>query len=230
MKPRWQDKFLTRKEAKTMLINSTKLINPVKAITLAALTVLVSSCSAPSTPSIPDPFASPAENVTGVPPLSGQLERSKLTMTSVISVDLDRNIARVPLFRGSYNGTSVWYVRMDVSDAGLARELGLNFAPRLANAANGCPACVQSVTSADPVLGGAPAAFAGTVDFSPERVIVPSATGFPPLTAQPGSVAGPGYSDLVRVEGSGARPRPRTRHQDRPAACVQAGNYSYLRG
>ena len=44
--------------------------------------------------------------------------------------------------------------------------------------------------------------FAGTVDFSPERVVVPGETGFPPLMAQPGSVAGPGYSDLVRVGSS----------------------------
>ncbi len=66
----------------------------------------------------------------------------------------------------------------------------------------GCPACVQTVKSANPVLGRTPVEFAGTVDFGPMRELVPSATGFPPLKALPGSVAGPGYSDLVRVEGS----------------------------
>ncbi len=152
----------------------------------------------------PDPkhFYRPEPHPTGVPALSGQLDRSKLTMTSVISVDLDRNIARVPLFKGSYKGSTVWYVRMDVSDAQLAKQLGLNFAPRLINADNGCPACIQTVTSSDPVLGKAPVAFAGTVDFSPMRQLVPGPTGFPPLTALPGSVAGPGYSDLIRVQGS----------------------------
>lgn len=94
---------------------------------------------------------------------------------------------------------AAWFVRMDASDSALAVELGLNFAPRLANAQNGCPACVQSVQSSDPALGRAGVAFAGTVDFSPERVLVPSETGFPPVMAQPGSVAGPGYSDLVRI-------------------------------
>jgi hypothetical protein len=123
-------------------------------------------------------------------------------MTSVIQVDLDRNIARVPLFKGSYNGKPVWFVRMDVSDQAMARQLGLNFAPRLVNADNGCPACIQTVTSADQILGGAPVAFAGTVDFSPMRKLVPGPDGFPPLEALPGSVAGPGYSDLVRVKGS----------------------------
>ncbi|MEO7909847.1 MAG: hypothetical protein ABIV47_09375 [Roseiflexaceae bacterium] len=123
-------------------------------------------------------------------------------MQSVLRVDLTKNIATVPLHKGTYNGSTVWYVLMDVSDANLARDLGLNFAPRLINADNGCPACVQTVQSADQVLGRAEVAFAGTVDFSPSRVLMPSATGFPPLMAAPGSLAGRGYSDLVRVAGS----------------------------
>jgi hypothetical protein len=144
-------------------------------------------------------FSQPEERLTGVPALSGQLERNKLTMTSIIQVDLNRNIARLPLFKGTYMGSTVWYVRTDVSDSMLARTLGLNFAPRLAKADNGCPACIQTVTSSNPVLGSAPVQFGGTVDFSPMRVLTPGPTGFPPLMAQPGSVAGPGYSDLVRV-------------------------------
>ncbi len=168
-------------------------------IYLAAIVLTAGSCKKDNDePS----FSRPTEHLTGVPALSGELDRSKLTMTSVIQVDLDKNIARVPLFKGTYNGSTVWYVRMDVSDSIMARTLGLNFAPRLANADNGCPACIATVKSADPVVGLAPVEFAGTVDFSPMRVITPGATGFPPLMAQPGSLAGPGYSDLVRVEGS----------------------------
>ena len=144
----------------------------------------------------------PEAHLTGVPALSGQLDRSKLTMASVISVDLDRNIAKVPLFKGTYKESTVWYVRMDVSDSLMARQLGLNFAPRLVNADNGCAACIQTVTSPDPIPGRASVAFAGTVDFTPMRQLVPGATGFPPLTAMPGSLAGPGYSDLIRVQGS----------------------------
>lgn len=144
----------------------------------------------------------PEAHLTGVPALTGQLDRSKLTMTSVISVDLNKNIAKVPLFKGTYNGSTVWFVRMDVSDSVMARQLGLNFAPRLINADNGCAACIQTVTSANPVPGVAPVAFAGTVDFSPMRQLTPGPTGFPPLMAMPGSLAGPGYSDLIRVQGS----------------------------
>lgn len=133
-------------------------------------------------------------------PLSGQLDRSRLTLKSAISVNLDQNVARLPLFRGTHDGARVWFVRTDVSDSATAAALGLNFAPRLANAgAPVCPACVQSVQTANPMLGAAPVQFAGTVDFSPMRVVTPGPAGFPTLAAQPGSVAGPGYSDLVRV-------------------------------
>lgn len=149
-----------------------------------------------------DEFSTPKEHLTGVPALSGQLDRSKLTMTSIMQVDLNRNIARLSLFKGTFKGSTVWYVRTDVSDSTLARTLGLNFAPRLAKANIGCPACIQTVTSSNPILGNAPVEFNGTVDFSPMRVLTPSSTGFPPLMAQPGSVAGPGYSDLVRVGSS----------------------------
>lgn len=167
----------------------------VRRSAFGALTALLLACSDSDNLSPPPGGTPPPDGV----PLTGELDRGNLTMTSVISANLDLNVAKVPLFRGTYNGTRVWFVRMDVSDSALAVELGLNFAPRLANAQNGCPACVQTVQSSDPVVGGADVAFAGTVDFSPDRVIVPSETGFPPITAQPGSVAGPGYSDLVRV-------------------------------
>lgn len=131
--------------------------------------------------------------------ISGELSRNKITIKSVKRVDLNKGIATLPLHKGSYKGSAAWYVITDVSDEGIARELGLNFAPRLANATNGCPPCVQRVKSSDPILGRADVEFAGTVDFTPKRVLVPSETGFPPLKTQPGSVAGPGYSDLVSI-------------------------------
>jgi len=119
-------------------------------------------------------------------------------MSSVQSVDLTLGIARVPLFKGTYKGTSVWFVRMDVSDEGLARDLGLNFAPRLAKADTGCPGCIQTVKSSDPILGNAPVEFAGTVDFSPTRVVVPSSpNGFPPDAFAPGAVGDAAYSPLI---------------------------------
>lgn len=41
--------------------------------------------------------------------------------------------------------------------------------------------------------------FPSTVDFSPDHVLTPSATGFPPAAAQAGAVGEPGYSPLVEV-------------------------------
>src|SRR5207244_12063265 len=39
----------------------------------------------------------------------------------------------------------------------------------------------------------------GDVDFSPTRVLVPSATGFPPTSAAPGAIGHSGYSPLVQL-------------------------------
>ena len=166
---------------------------PLAALAVAALTAYGDS-TAPD-----DGFARPQE-FASFQPLSGQLDRSKLTLKSAVSVDLDQNVARLPLFKGTHDGARVWFVRTDVSDSVTAATLGINFAPRLATAgAPVCPACVQSVQTTDAMLGNAPVQFAGTVDFAPMRVLTPGPTGFPPLAAQPGSIAGPGYSDLVRI-------------------------------
>jgi hypothetical protein len=171
---------------------------PATALGAAVAAALVAvACGDSTGPN--DTFSRP-QQFPSFPPLSGQLDRSKLTLRSAVSVNLDQNVARLPLFRGTHNGARVWFVRTDVSDSATAAALGLNFAPRLANAgAPVCPACVQTVQTTNAALGAAPVQFAGTVDFSPMRVLTPGPTGFPPLAAQPGSVAGPGYSDLVRI-------------------------------
>jgi hypothetical protein len=132
------------------------------------------------------------------------LDRSKIVMKSIISVDLDRHVARLPLFKGTFNGSRVWFVRLDVSNLRLAKRLGLNFAPRLANAGNGCPTCIDEVTSSNPIPGNAEVQFSGTVDYSPNRNVTPGPLGFPPLSVTPGGVGTPLYSDLIRVQGSNA--------------------------
>ena len=148
------------------------------------------------------PYTNPAEQKNPVLALSGKLDRDRIVMKSIIQVDLDHDVARIPLYKGYYGKTVVWYVRTDVSDSALALKLGLNFSPRLANADKGCVSCIQSVTSSDPIVGNAVVSFAGTVDFSPVRNLVPGATGFPPISVRPGSVGDAAYSDLVRVKGS----------------------------
>ncbi len=65
----------------------------------------------------------------GAPPGARFLPANKLTITSATRVDLDSGSATLPLHKGMYHGTPVWYVITDASDQGVARRLGVNFAP-----------------------------------------------------------------------------------------------------
>ena len=138
---------------------------------------------------------------------TGLLPRDQLTLESAINVNLDKETVRLPLYRGEANGETVWFTLMDSSDAGAAHNLGVNFAPKLANLAIGCPECVQTVTQDSPTpdenkFGQAVVHFQGGPDFSPDRVAEPGPDGFPLNKFQPGAVGGPGYSPFIRIAGS----------------------------
>jgi hypothetical protein len=144
---------------------------------------------------------------TGLGQLSGLLPRDHLTEESALQVDLSKETVRLPLYPGTANGKTVWYVLLDASDAGLAHDLGVNYAPKLANIAISDPAAVQTVTLGSPTpqqnpFGPAVVNFAGAPDFSPTRIATPGPTGFPLAKFQPGSVAGPGYSPFIKIAGS----------------------------
>ena len=153
-------------------------------------------------------------SANGLGPLSGLLPRDHLTLESAIQVNLSNETARLPLYKGvapdpkdPSKSETVWFVLLDASDAGLAHDLGLNYAPKLANIAIGCPACVQTVTLSSPTpdqnrFGQAVVHFQGAPDFSPERIAEPGPTGFPLKKFQPGAVAGPGYSPFIKIAGS----------------------------
>ena len=71
----------------------------------------------------------------GLGPISGLLPRTHLTEESAINVNLSKETVRLPLYPGTaYAGTphaeKVWYVLLDASDAGLAHDLGVNYAPK----------------------------------------------------------------------------------------------------
>ena len=166
---------------------------------VAALAVATVAVAASTTP--------PAQASGGLGRTSGLLPTDHLTLENAIQVDLSKETARLPLYRGKANGTTVWYVLLDASDAGLAHDLGVNYAPKLANLAIGCPDCVQTVTLESPTpqqnrFGQAVVDFRGAPDFSPTRVAQPGPTGFPLANFQAGSVAGPGYSPFIRIAGS----------------------------
>jgi hypothetical protein len=139
--------------------------------------------------------------------LSGLLPRDHLTVESAINVNLSKESVRLPLYRGTSRGETVWYVLLDASDPGVAHDLGVNYAPKLGNVGIGCPACIQTVTLDSPTpdqnrFGPAGVRFQGAPDFSPTRIAEPGPTGFPLAKFQPGAVAGPGYSPFIRIAGS----------------------------
>ena len=138
----------------------------------------------------------PPGAATGLGQLSGLLPRAHLTEESALQVDLSNETVRLPLYPGKVHGKPVWYILLDASDAGAAHDLGVNYAPKLANIGIGCPACVQTVTLAHPTpaqnpFGPAVVDFQGAPDFSPTRVAVPGPHGFPLAKFQPGAVASP---------------------------------------
>ncbi len=123
-----------------------------------------------------------AENVQGPTSFQENPPTSKPTVT-------------FPLRQGTAGnlGHTVYYVITDASDRSVAQSLGVNFTPKLANAA--ATSAVQHSSSPDPTAFVVP----GDVDFSPTRVLVPGATGFPPTSAAPGAIGSMGYSPLVQL-------------------------------
>ena len=148
---------------------------------------------------------------TGLGQLTGLLPASHLTLESAIQVDLSNETVRLPIYPGiAYAGTphqeKVWYILEDASDAGAAHDLGVNYAPKLADIGISCPACVQTVTLSNPTplanpFGPAVINFAGAPDFSPTRIATPGPDGFPLAKLQPGAVAGPGTARSSRSPG-----------------------------
>lgn len=183
-----------------------------KRVLIAALTLLVVIPVALVSLAIPGHGVKTASALTGNPPggpgqLSGLLPRNHLTEESAIQVDLSKETVRLPLYKGEAYGKTAWFVLLDASDFGLAHELGVNYAPKLANLAIGCSACVQTVTLDSPTpaqnpFGQALVHFQGAPDFSPTRIATPGPNGFPLAKFQPGAVAGPGYSPFIRIAGS----------------------------
>ena len=151
---------------------------------------------------------------TGLGQLSGLLPRDHLTEESAIQINLSNETARLPLYPGTApvpgepsKTEKVWFILLDASDSGLAHDLGVNYAPKLANIAIGDPAAVQTVTIDSPSpeqnhFGPAAVHFQGAPDFSPERIAEPGPNGFPLKSFQPGAVAGSGYSPFIKIAGS----------------------------
>jgi hypothetical protein len=114
---------------------------------------------------------------------------------SVVAIDEQEATVTLPLHKGTTTDSQdVYYIVADSSDQGDAKERGVNFAPKLANALG--TAAVQEGREEDGEI-----VFEGTVDFSPELRLEPSKDGFPPDVAKPGAVGDARYSPLVTTDG-----------------------------
>ena len=111
-------------------------------------------------------------------------------------VDAANGTITIPLYKGTLKGTkkNVWYILTDVDDPGVAAELGLNFSAKLTFASN-------AARTGNLDANGNIVFDAGTVNFKPNRSIVPGPTGaeFPPKSFTPGEVGDANYSPFVRI-------------------------------
>ena len=115
----------------------------------------------------------------------------RLFISSAVENIADATV-KLPLYRGTSQGQTVWYVVLDASDSAAAKKYGINRANKLRNAKG--TSAVQKVKMVNGLID-----FPATVDFSPERIVTPSVTGFPPLAVQPGATGQPGYSPLIQL-------------------------------
>lgn len=118
---------------------------------------------------------------------------------------LDRRAATItlPLYRGRVRqgNRTVWYILTDTTDRANAEGLGLNFSAKLIYSTVSSRAVRTATLQRDNTLEFE----AGTVDFSPDRVVTPTpgSRPFPPAEAKPGSVGDSNYSPLVRITNAG---------------------------
>ena len=141
--------------------------------------------------SVPLSYFGPSPSTTN-PSLVGPVQLLKSG-----TVDTAHGTITLPLYKGTLKGTkkNVWYILTDVDDQGVAAELGLNYSAKLTFASN-------AARTGNLDANGNIVFDKGTVNFAPNRNIVPGPTGaeFPPKSATPGSVGDANYSPFVRIE------------------------------
>jgi hypothetical protein len=116
------------------------------------------------------------------------------------TVNATNGTITIPLYKGKIKGSgeTVWYILTDVSDQGVANELGLNYSAKLNFATN-------AARTGNLDLNGNIVFDSGTVNFAPKRNIVPGPTGqeFPPKSFTPGEVGDKNYGPLVSITNAG---------------------------
>lgn len=137
---------------------------------------------------------------------SDLLDPSKILLKNAVQVNLQQDFVRLPIHKGTFKGTTYWYIITEASDFGIAHDLNANYAPKLSNMAIGCAACVQQVTLTTPTgnkFGDAVVNFKGVPDFSSARSLTPGPDGgIAGATPHPGAIGDATYSPFIRIKGS----------------------------
>lgn len=104
----------------------------------------------------------------------------------------DDGTVTLPLYEGTSQGRTVWFLVLDASDGDAAEQWGVNRAQKLERLRG--TRAVQKVR----VIGGK-IDFPASVDFTPVRSVTPGPTGFPPADFHVGAEGEPGYSPFVQL-------------------------------
>ncbi len=186
----------------------------VGALGIIAATV-VPSLASPSRQTSPVPPADPSVGATVAQPYFGPPPSKSLSpgnqylvgpqqLLKSGTIDHDAGTITLPLYLGHMrDGQNVWYILTDTTDERNADALGLNFSAKLGYAAVG-----QAYRHAELEKDASLTFEKGTVDFSPERTLVPgeSPNLFPPKVAKAGSVGDGDYTPYVQVENIAGTP------------------------
>ena len=137
-------------------------------------------------------------------PFPSQIDRKLVGPVQLLRsgpLNVRRATIEIPLYLGHMaDGRNVWYILTDTTDKDNADALGLNHAAKLHYGNVGRATRVAHLNKDAGLVFDK-----GTVDFSPDRKLVPGsgANAFPPSVATPGSVGDADYTPFVRIENAG---------------------------
>lgn len=183
---------------------------------LACALVILAGCDSATTPSPSSADADGSSDLAtanarngnggnvqdGIPPI----------FASALDLDIENRTVTLPLFEGEGpSGEAVYYILTETSDFKASVRGGVNWSPKMTNALG--TAAVQEAVYLNPAgrrvplqgdnvvnrlrLDNFTLRFSGTVDFSPERRVIPGPNGFPlDPASQPGSVGDAQYSPV----------------------------------
>lgn len=189
--PRWQRAALS-----AALLTACASINAFAQV-IPLPGCLVGAASPATGTDIPETYFGPAPSTVNKN-LVGPLQ-----LLTAGKLDARAGTIVLPLYRGRVLSTNqtVWYILTDTTDRANAEALGLNFSAKLIYAAVSGRAVRTATLQKDNTLEFD----AGTVDFSPDRMVTPGPAGrpFPPTDFRPGSIGDYQYSPLVRITNAG---------------------------